>query len=77
MTRRRADRPLPCAGVALEALTEAERHAVQDAIAERYHGRKDREAWDRRYWRGRKGQIFMRGVRVPTGSARGSAVWRK
>jgi hypothetical protein len=40
-------------------LTASQREIVQEGIAERYQGRKDREAWDRRYWRGRT-QIYVR-----------------
>jgi len=41
-------------------MSEAQRRAVQDVFAEQYHGRKDREAWDRRYWRGREGTRYVR-----------------
>ena len=67
MTRRRADAPHPYPDLAVEEMTVAQRHEVQGVLVERYHGRKDREAWDRRYWRGRAkwpthctGQVYVR-----------------
>jgi len=76
--RRRVDRVRPYADVAHDELTEAQRCEVQDVIAEQYHGRKDREAWDRRYWRStsRPQWIYVRS-RVRTGSQRGSPEWQR
>jgi hypothetical protein len=59
MTRRRADTTTPYDGTVVYELTASQREIVQDGIVERFHGRKDREAWDRRYWRGRT-QIHVR-----------------
>jgi hypothetical protein len=57
--RRRADTTTPYDGTVVYELTASQREIVQEGIAERYQGRKDREAWDRRYWRGRT-QIHVR-----------------
>jgi hypothetical protein len=59
MTRRRADTTTPYDGTVVYELTASQREIVQEGIAERYQGRKDREAWDRRYWRGRT-QVHVR-----------------
>lgn len=69
-TRRRADTPNPYDGIPPHELTETQRVDAQEILVERYHGRKDRAAWDRRYWRGRAkrpthtGQIFVRSPRL-------------
>lgn len=79
MNRRRADTAHPYPGIAPEDLTEAQRVAMQDAIVERYLGRKDREAWDRQFERrGRKTVPFIRRrLKMPRiGHQRGSHEWR-
>ena len=74
MTRRRADIVVPFAEIPNDDLTDDQRVAAQDAVIAQYEGRKDREAWDRRFWRGRHGDICNqpRPVRPRTGSQRGS-----
>jgi len=79
MLRRRADTSTPYDQTVPYELTGAQREAVQGAIAERYQGRKDRVAWDRTYWRGGSGRLWIRPrqTRVPSGSSRGSAEWQR
>jgi len=79
MTRRRADTATPYADLPVEQLTDVQRVAAQQAIIEQYEGRKDREAWDHRFWRGRDDRVFERprAIAPRTGSQRGSPWSRK
>jgi hypothetical protein len=60
--RRRADTAHPYPHLAVEQMTAAQRLEVQDVLTERFHGRRDRAGWDRRYWRSqsRPDHIYVR-----------------
>jgi hypothetical protein len=62
LTRRRADTAHPYPALTVEEMTTAQRLEVQDALTEQFHGRRDRAAWDRRYWRShsRPDYIYVR-----------------